>query len=408
MPRTRLAFLALLPLLAAGCGGSAGASDPASPTAAANPSPTPTPGPFDTGVLHEARLDVDPAVFQTLLDHYLDDTYYPANISFDGQSLANVGIRSRGEGSRSNVKPAIQVSFAKYQKGQTLFGLQGVALKNLVQDASMLREALALPVFAAMGIPSPRASFARLYVNGDYYGLYNVIEDVEDDPFLLEHFAEKSGNLFKYDYTFDWNFTFMGDDPARYVPEPFKPETHKDTPDSSGVVAMVDAINHAPDASYAASISAYLDPQQLATYVAIENALAERDGFLGDQGLNNFYVYQATGGTHFVVVPWDKNTSFTAGSWPLFRNVDGDVLTSRLFADPAQRQAYVNAAKQAVTSYVNSDYLGPRLDAFYAQVRDAALADPKKPFTNDEFEGSVGGLRGVIAARQADVLAQAQ
>lgn len=244
-----------------------------------------------------------------LLDHYLDDTYYPADVSFDGQSLTNVGIRSRGDGSRSNVKPAIQVSFAKYQKGQTLFGLQGFALKNLVQDASMLREALALPVFAAMGIPSPRASFARLFVNGQYYGLYNVIEDVDDDPFLLDHF--------------------------------------------------------------------------------------------------NFYVYQHTGATRFVVVPWDKNTSFTAGSWPLFRGIDHDVVTSRLFADPAQRQAYVAAAKQAVTSYVNSDWLGPRVDAFYAQLHDAALADPKKPFTNEQFELALGGLRGVIAARRADVLAQA-
>jgi hypothetical protein len=41
-------------------------------------------------------------------------------------------------------------------------------------------------------------------------------------------------------------------------------------------------------------------------------------------------------------------------------------------------------------------------------VRDAALADPKKPFTNEQFEQSVGGLRGVIAARQADVMAQAR
>jgi spore coat protein CotH len=405
LSRSRFALALLLPLLAAACGGSPAET----PTASApSPTPTPTPGPFDTGVLHEARIDVDPATFETLLDHYQDDTYYPANISLDGQSLANVGIRSRGEGSRSNVKPAIQVSFAKYQKGQTLFGLQGVALKNLVQDASMLREALALPVFSAMGIPTPRASFARVYVNGDYYGLYNVIEDVDDDPFLIDHFAEKSGNLFKYEYAFQWDFSFLGDDPARYVPAPFKPETHKDSPDASALVSMIDAVNHAPESGYAQALSTYLDPAEVATYVAVENAVAERDGLLGDQGLNNFYVYQHTGGDRFVVVPWDKNTSFTAASWPLYRGIDDDVLTSRLLADPAQRQAYLDATKRAVTSYVNSDWLGSRLDAFYAQVRDAALADPKKPFTNEQFEQSVGGLRGVIAARQADVMAQAR
>jgi hypothetical protein len=41
-------------------------------------------------------------------------------------------------------------------------------------------------------------------------------------------------------------------------------------------------------------------------------------------------------------------------------------------------------------------------------MRTAALSDTKKPFTNDQFEGAVGGLRGVITERQADILNQAK
>ena len=82
------------------------------------------------------------------------------------------------------------------------------------------------------------------------------------------------------------------------------------------------------------------------------------------------------------------------------------MLVRRLLLDAALRQSYVAELRRAVTSYVNDAWLGPRLEQAYAQVRDAALADPHKVWTNEQFEQAVPGLRGLIAARQADVLAQ--
>ena len=49
---------------------------------------------------------------------------------------------------------------------------------------------------------------------------------------------------------------------------------------------------------------------------------------------------------------------------------------------------------------------GPQLEQAYSQIREAALADTKKQVTNDKFELGVGGLRGIIAAREHDILAQ--
>ena len=39
-------------------------------------------------------------------------------------------------------------------------------------------------------------------------------------------------------------------------------------------------------------------------------------------------------------------------------------------------------------------------------MRNAVLADTKKPFTNEQFEQGVQGMRGVIAARQPDIQTQ--
>jgi hypothetical protein len=67
----------------------------------------------------------------------------------------------------------------------------------------------------------------------------------------------------------------------------------------------------------------------------------------------------------------------------------------------------VNAVRRAVSSFVNTRVLLPRLESAYAQIREAATSDPRKPYSALEFEQAVGGLREIIAAREADVLAQA-
>ncbi len=142
------------------------------------------------------------------------------------------------------------------------------------------------------------------------------------------------------------------------------------------------------------------------THVAVENAIAEGDGVVGDQGLNNFYLYEYGQKNRFVFIPWDKDNTFRSGSWPLYRNLDKNVLTARLSADPAKRQVYADAVARATTNFVNPRWLTPQLETAYQQIRAGALADARKPFSNGEFEAAVDGLRGVIAAREHDVNAQ--
>ena len=166
------------------------------------------------------------------------------------------------------------------------------------------------------------------------------------------------------------------------------------------------AINQTPSSGYAAAMGARIDVDRFLTHVAVENALAEGDGIVGDQGINNFYLYEYGQKNRFVFIPWDKDNTFRAGSWPLYRNLDENVLTSRLVADPAKRQVYVDAVVRAVTSFVNPRWLTPQLESAYQQIRGPALADTRKPFSNGEFEAAVDGVRGVIAAREHDVNAQ--
>ena len=357
-------------------------------------------------MLHEARLDLDPSAWQALRDTYLSNDYYAANLSIDGVAVSQVGIRSRGEGSRNQDKPALKVDFNKYVPGQEYYGYKTLVIKNLVQDASMLRERLSFLVFEAMGIAAPRNAFARLSVNGQYWGVFALVEPVTK-PFLRSRLGEDSGNLFDYQWSFHYDFSFLGGDTAQYVPLPFEPQTNEDHADvADGLVAFIQTINEAPSAGYAAAMGARIDVDRFLTHVAVENALAEADGLVGDQGLNNFFLYEYGAKNRFVFIPWDKDNTFRSGSWPLYRNLDDDVLTARLTADPAKRQVYADAVVRAVTNFVNPRWLTPQLETAYQQIRAAAQADPHKPFSNGEFEAAVDGVRGVIAAREHDVNAQ--
>jgi len=378
-------------------------SEPSEPSAPASGPPAGGAPIFDPSLLHDARLTIDPSAWAALRVNFQSDQYYAANWSVDGVAVTQVGVRSRGAGSRSEEKPGLRIDFNRYVPGQEYYGYKSLVVDNLTQDASMLHERLSFLVFEAMEIASPRNAHARLTVNGEYWGLFALVEPV-DKSFLKGRLGEESGNLFDYEWAFPYDFSWRGPDPAEYVPLPFEPQTNEDRADvADGLVAFVAAINETPVAGYAAALGSRLDVDRFLTHVAVENALAEPDGIVGDFGLNNFYLYEYGQRNRFVFIPWDKDSAFRDGSWPLYRNLDENVLTARLVADPAKRQVYADAVRRCVSSYVNPRWLTPQLESAYQQIREAALADPHKPFTNAQFEAAIAGLRGVIAAREHDV-----
>ena len=360
---------------------------------------------FDQSVLHETRLVMDPNDWLSLRRNYLTNQYYAANLTIDGETSEQVGIRSRGAGSRSGDKPVVKVDFNKYVASQEFHGYKTLVLDNQFQDPSYLRERLAYAVFEAMGIPSPQISHTRLYVNDEYWGLYTLVESI-GKPFLQARLGEESGNLFDYEFAGPYYFEYKGADPELYIPIPFDPETNEDHLDSSGLIAFIRAANETPDETFIGEISRFIDVPRFLTYLAVENALAENDGFVGYEGMNNFFLYQYGGGNRFVLIPWDKDTALSTPLWPIFQNVNQNVLARRLLEYPGERQTYLDKIKDAVDSFVNPRWLGPLLRDAYNQIRVWALRDDRKPFTDEDFEIAVHGIEEVIEARRPDVYGQ--
>jgi hypothetical protein len=384
---------------------------------------------FDETVLHEIRLEMRPSDWDTLKQHFLENTYYPADFKWKNILVEDIAIRSRGTGSRSPVKPGLRIDFDRNEPDQTFLGLKSVVLRGNTQEPSMMHERLSMKFMLRMGLYASREASTKFYVNNEYIGLYTIVETV-DKNFLKRSLGEDEGYLYKYDYNAGdaaYYFGSRGADPNLYSPSPFKPETHEKDPDPKPLGAMiVSGINGSADADFTRVMADYMDLKYFMKHVAVERFLGEQDGIIGGFGMNNFYMYRYNKKNLNVVLAWDKSNAFESGPtetiWRFVTDVPAaqqNVLMRRALAVPELRQAYLDTlvacARLAGTG--SNGFLSREIDFEYNQTRDAAYADKNKqkqdprtglliPSSNADFEAEVVALRNFAAKRSDSVLDQ--
>lgn len=392
------------------------------------PPPDPSDPFFDDSVVQEIRLEINTKDWTTLKTNFLLNDYYPAAMKWGAITVTNIGIRSRGTGSRSGVKPGLRVDFDRYTANKKFLGLKSFVLRNQTQDPSNLHERVAMMFFRRQGVLASREAHVRLYVNNEYDGLYTIVESI-DKTWLQKNLGEDSGTLYKYDYNVDdrpYYFEWRGSDPAAYVPSPFKPETNESDPQPASLVDMISVINDAPAALFKQQIAQFLDMGQFIKHIAVEIFLADSDGFNGNWGMNNFYLYRYNNQNLYKFIPWDKSEAFKDGpTYPIFHNIY-DVpeairnrLTMRVLNDPQLRTQFLDTlaecARSAAELIVDTPETTPpdtrgwlerEVEREYAQIRNAALADTTKTYTNEEFEAAVEAMRVFARERSAFVTSE--
>ena len=369
---------------------------------------------FDDTVVHEVNLAINEKDWQSLKDNFLADTYYPCDFRWRDKVVRNVGIRSRGNASRSSIKPGLRVDFDRYTTDQKFLGLKSFILRNNTTDPSNLHERLSMLLFRRLGLLASREAHTKLFVNNAYVGLYTIVESV-DKSFLRRTLNEDDGYLLKYEWAGPYYFEDRGSNPESYVPIPFKPETHEDDPRPEFVVQLVQTINQAGSAAFRTAIAEYLDLKKFIRHVAVEMFLADRDDFLGYAGMANFYLYRFQNTKLFTFIAWDKSEAFSNTNYSIWHNitdVPGAQQNRLMTAALSYRDLYDlyvdtllecvrSASELPAGSTDGRGWLEREVEREYAQVRDAALSDPTKPFTNDDFEIAINDLR-TFARRRGD------
>ena len=350
---------------------------------------------FADGAVHELRLNLHAADWAQLQARYLENTFYPADFSWNGVVVRNVGIRSRGSGSRDPRKPSLRVTFDEYVSDQTFAGLKGLVLDNFRQDPAMMKESLSMALFARMGLPAPRVAHARVYVNGEYLGLFGVIEPI-DKRFLRRTLGEDGGYLYEFEWAGDYRFEWLGGDPARYAVM-FEAETRESEPIERGyatLVQMIETTTRGATGTWVQTMRRYVDFERLFAYLAVESFLADHDGLAGDWGSNNFYLYRHADGDRFEFLPWDKDVTFQEIDRDVFEGTAAHHLFSTALQFRELREQYVAALRRVAAiagapQASGEGWLEHEVRRHAATIREAAHADPSKAFTNHRFEQEV-------------------
>lgn len=119
--------------------------------------------------------------------------------------LYRVAIRPKGNTSLTSIasdpttdRYSFKLEFDHYVDGQTYFGLDKLILNNNYADATNMKEALIYDMYQYLGADASLYNYAKLSVNGEYWGVYLALEAVEDS-FLLRNYGVQDGELYKPD-----------------------------------------------------------------------------------------------------------------------------------------------------------------------------------------------------------------
>lgn len=328
------------------------------------------------------------------------------DITFDGKTLKDVGIRYKGNytymATAQSLKKSMKFDLNKHTEGQKLDGLTMVNFHCGVSDPSKAREALSYAIFRDAGVPAPRTAFAELTltVPGKYdkelVGVYTLTEQV-NKPFLKRHYKDGKGMLLKPE-GLPGGLAHLGPNwrpyEDRYMPEETPTDEQK-----KRLIDFTKLINSGSDEDFAKEIGSYLDIEAFLKFIAANALQANLDSYLGYG--HNYYLYLVPGTNKFVFIPWDLDLSLA--TWPAAGTPEQQVelsinhphagqnkLIDRLFAIKEHKEKYLAIIKDLTSTSFTKKKLLEHLDAIEKALKEPKAKEAKAVAARKEARGGGG------------------
>ncbi len=158
---------------------------------------------FDHSEVIQIDILMDEDAWNSMLSNALTEEYVSCDVVINGLKLTQVGIRPKGNTSLSSIamdpdtdRFSLKLEFDHYVEGQTCYGLDKLILNNNYADSTNMKEAIIYDMYQYLNADASLYQYAKISVNGKYWGLYLALEAVEDS-FLLRNYGTESGNLYK-------------------------------------------------------------------------------------------------------------------------------------------------------------------------------------------------------------------
>lgn len=317
--------------------------------------------PFDAepGTLFDIALELDAAAIDAL---ERNGPYVPATFEFAGLEMT-AGVRYKGSSTFDKLdgKPSFKVNFGTFVPDGRFLGVERLTLNAMKYDPTMLREASAYRLFADMGVPAPRHGYARLTINGAPYGVYSLIETL-DENFLDRAFpGDDDGWLY--------DSSFVAADLTSLGKSAFELQEGDPATAFADLDALVDALGHT-------DILEVLETRfdvSVFHFLAVDLVSPNWDGY--SRNTNNYLLYHAPIADRWSFVPWGQDTAFRGGGM-LYAGVRGRVAAACV-ADSACRERLAVACAEVLTTWEETDLRG-YAEGLAVTIAPACEADPRK------------------------------
>ncbi len=263
---------------------------------------------FDDSYVHTIDLRIDDV--RSFFENSQEEEYILADVIIDNESFKNVGLRTKGNNSLHLINEydlyrySFKIEFDHFQKGNSYHGLDKLSLDAFFQDNSYLKTKLTYEMFEMMGVPSPLSSYAQIKINGQDWGLYLAIEEIEDS-FLARNFGYDHGKLYKPDYAniadanLDIGLNYLGDDPDLYPGIFNNARTSISEADKKRLINVLKEYN---DGNFKR-----LNLEMILKYFCVQIFCLNWDSYIGHTG-HNYFLYEDNG--IVALLPWDYNLAY--------------------------------------------------------------------------------------------------
>ncbi len=338
---------------------------------------------YDPEQILEFRIELsDEAMTALTLE---PKVYVQGTFLFEGRRYGPVAVRLKGNDTLRPItgKPSFKVKFSEYVLGAEFMETKRLTLNNMITDPTMMKERLAYELFREAGVPAPRCNHVRVYLNGEYYGLYANVEAVKS-RMIARWFQDATGPLFEGE-----GADFIMGDLHKFVLDD-GPDDRTNLQGLAGDLAL-------PPATAMGAAENHADVSQFVLFWSASMAVGHMDGYPNKEDDYNVYDDPTSGQLHFI--PWGTDEAFSSAN---VTSAD-ELMAVSCNADPACQAAWRSKVVQML-DLVDALGFPDKVDSIAAQISSHVAQDVKKEISTPNVALEQADLKDYILGRREHLL----
>lgn len=381
-------------------------------------------GLFDPNLLRTVTLAFTNSNWATLLANArTTGGNVPAQLQLDNGVIAtNVGARYKGNTSYTmgGTKKSVNLDINYSDPDTRLMSYRAVNLNNAAGDETVMREPLYFNILRRYA-PSPRGALARLNINGVYWGLYSMVDQINND-LIDEWFPSHEGDRWRAPNVGGGTggqpggpgggggfssaasaFSYLGATVSSYTNN-YELKSDNSTNAWQRLVHAIDVLNNTPQAELREKVEEVFAVDRWLWFLAVENVFVDDDSYWNKGADYAFYYEPESGRIH--PVEHDGNEAFTSamGITYTLSPVQGATGTNRpllykLLPIPELRQRYLAHMRTVLEESFNPEATTSLIDHFHYLSSRAIMEDSKKNYTLASYTNDLVALKTYVTNR---------